>query len=512
MILSFEFSLSRKGIFMSADRASADLTQLEPKPVWQFFAGMTAVPRPSKNEAKIQAHMLGVAESLGFKAKRDAAGNIVIAVPASPGCEGAPITVLQGHLDMVCEKNAGVDQDFDNEPIRTVIAEDGEGLQIVRADGTTLGADNGIGVCLALAAASDPDVVHGPLELLFTCDEEEGMTGAKALAPDSFDGRRLINLDSEEDDALYIGCAGGRDTNLTWRFETSAVPSGSECCCVSVSGLRGGHSGGDIHEGRATANRLIVRTLLRVSGVQIASINGGSKRNAIAREASAVVCGPAGTLKALEDAAKVVAAEATAESFEDGIRIDVTNATAEDCNAAVSLNDTDRLLNALMAIPHGVMGMHPKIPLLVQTSNNISTIATETVGGAATVDVGMLTRSSSDTRKMEALDQIAKVGVLSGAKISNANDYPGWEPNPDSELLRTCSRIYADKFGSEPIVAAIHAGLECGIIGERVGKMDTISFGPRIEGAHSPDEQVWVESVGKIWTYLKAVLAELSKA
>ena len=496
---------------MSADRASADLTQLEPKPVWQFFAGLTGVPRPSKNEEKIQTHILGVAESLGFKAKRDAAGNIVIAVPASPGCEGAPITVLQGHLDMVCEKNAGVDQDFDNEPIRTVIAKDGEGLQIVRADGTTLGADNGIGVSLALAAASDPEVVHGPLELLFTSDEEEGMTGAKALAPDSFEGRRLINLDSEEDDALYIGCAGGRDTNLTWRFETSAPPSSAECCRVSVSGLRGGHSGGDIHEGRATANRLIVRTLLRAADVQVASINGGSKRNAIAREASAVVRGPAGTQKALEAAAKTVAAEATAESFEDGIRIEVTSASADDCRSVVSLNDTQTLLNALMALPHGVMGMHPKIPLLVQTSNNISTIATEAESGAVSVDVGMLTRSSSDTRKVEALDQIARIGALSGANVSNANDYPGWEPDPDSALLTTCSRIYADLFGSEPTVAAIHAGLECGIIGERVGKMDTISFGPRIEGAHSPDEQVWVASVGKIWTYLKAVLAELAK-
>jgi dipeptidase D len=497
---------------MSADRASADLTQLEPKSVWRFFAGMTGVPRPSKDESRIQTHILGLAESHGFKARRDAAGNIVIAVPASPGCEAAPITVLQGHLDMVCEKNAGIDQDFANDPICTVIAEDEEGLKIVRADGTTLGADNGIGVSLALAAACDPEVVHGPLELLFTSDEEEGMTGAKTLVPESFEGRRLINLDSEEDDALYIGCAGGRDTNLTWRFETSAIPAGAECCRVAVSGLRGGHSGGDIHEGRASANRLIVRTLLRASDVQIAALNGGSKRNAIAREAAALVCGPEGTQKKLEEAANAVAAEATAESFEKGIRIDVSRAAAADCKVAVSLCDTQRLLSALMAVPHGVMGMHPKIPLLVQTSNNISTIKTSVDGGGLCVDVGMLTRSSSDSRKQEALDQIRNVGGLSGAKISHANDYPGWEPNPDSSLLRTCSRIYADKFGSEPRVAAIHAGLECGIIGERVGEMDTISFGPRIEGAHSPDEQVWVDSVGKIWTYLKAVLAELSKA
>lgn len=494
---------------MTAQTGASDLTQLEPNVVWKFFAGMTGVPRPSKNEDRIQAHILGVADSLGFKAKKDAAGNIVISVPASPGCENAPITVLQGHLDMVCEKNAGIEQDFDNDPIRTIITKDAAGETIVRADGTTLGADNGIGVCLALAAASDPDVVHGPLELLFTSDEEEGMTGAKALAPSSFEGRRLINLDSEEDDALYIGCAGGRDTNLTWAFETSGVDAAAECCQVLVSGLRGGHSGGDIHEGRATANRLIVRTLLRVPQLRVVSINGGSKRNAIAREATAVVCGPGGTLKVLEAVAKTVAAETSAESFEPDIKIEVSG--GECGGSAVSEGDTNQLLCALMALPHGVMGMHPKIPLLVQTSNNISTIASTTEGGRLNVDVGMLTRSSSDSRKEEALDQIAKVGELSGAKISHANDYPGWEPNTDSDLLKMCSQIYTEMFGSEAHVAAIHAGLECGIIGERVGKMDTISFGPRIEGAHSPDEQVWVDSVGKIWKYLRAVLGELSK-
>ena len=496
---------------ISAQSTATELTQLEPKVVWQFFAGMTGVPRPSKNEDRIQAHILGVAESLGFKTKKDAAGNIVISVPASPGCEKAPITVLQGHLDMVCEKNAGVDQDFDNDPIRTIVATDAEGLTIVRADGTTLGADNGIGVCLALAAASDPGVVHGPLELLFTSDEEEGMTGAKALSPSSFDGRRLINLDSEEDDALYIGCAGGRDTNLAWEFETPKIDAGSECGRVVVSGLRGGHSGGDIHEGRATANRLIVRTLMRVPRLRVVSINGGSKRNAIAREATAVVCGPVGTLKALEAAAKSVSADASAESFEPEISITVSSHPDGAGGNGLTERDTHQLLSALMALPHGVMGMHPKIPLLVQTSNNISTIASSEDNGKLLVDVGMLTRSSSDSRKQEALDQIARVGELSGAKISNANDYPGWEPNPDSSLLKTCSRVYEGLFGNEPHVAAIHAGLECGIIGERVGKMDTISFGPRIEGAHSPDEQVWVDSVGKIWTYLKAVLAELSK-
>ncbi len=494
---------------MTTQPGTTDLTQLEPKAVWTFFAGMNGVPRPSKNEDRIQAHILGVAESLGFKAKKDAAGNIVISVPASPGCENAPITVLQGHLDMVCEKNAGVEQDFDNDPIRTIVTKDAAGETIVRADGTTLGADNGIGVCLALAAASDPDVVHGPLELLFTSDEEEGMTGAKALSPSSFEGRRLINLDSEEDDALYIGCAGGRDTNLAWDFETSGVDASAECCRVVVSGLRGGHSGGDIHEGRATANRLIVRTLLRVPQLRVVSIDGGSKRNAIAREATAVVCGPVGTLKALEAAAKIVAAETAAESFEPDIKINVSS--SDGGVSAVTESDTKRLLSALMAIPHGVMGMHPKIPLLVQTSNNISTIESTVGNGKLHTEVGMLTRSSSDSRKEEALDQIAKVGELSGAKISHANDYPGWEPNPDSALLTMCSRVYKEMFGSEAHVAAIHAGLECGIIGERVGKMDTISFGPRIEGAHSPDERVWVDSVGKIWKYLQAVLAELAK-
>ena len=276
---------------MTNDTSSA-VASLEPQAVWQYFSGIAAVPRASKHEERIREHVRRLAQERGFNVREDAAGNLLIEVPATPGHENAPITVLQGHLDMVCEKNAGTAHDFDRDPIRLILDRDpATGEEIVRADGTTLGADNGIGVALALAAATSPDVVHGPLEILCTVDEEQGMTGAAALQPDFFRGKRLLNLDSDEDTVIYIGCAGGGDITLSWEFPTRPVSGRLELARLTVSGLRGGHSGGDIHENRGNANKILVRTLLDpdVKRVQIASITGGSKRNAIPREANAVI-------------------------------------------------------------------------------------------------------------------------------------------------------------------------------------------------------------------------------
>ncbi len=490
------------------------IESLEPKCVWKQFTAIAAIPRPSKREAKICAHVVSVAKQLGLKSKQDSAGNIVIEVPPTAGHEQAPITVLQGHVDMVPEKNAGTAHDFEKDPISLIVDADADGKAVVRAAGTTLGADNGIGVAMALAVAADPSIVHGPLELLFTTDEEEGMTGAKALSGDSFKGRRLLNLDSEEDDALYMGCAGGCDTNLEWSFGSEPLPTDGELCRIAVSGLRGGHSGGDIHESRGSATKLLTRVLVRSrrDDLRLVCIEGGSKRNAIAREASAVVCGNSGILGALIAAAKEVEKEAREESVEEKVRIVAAAADGRDARMAISAEDSALLLAALSALPHGVLGMHPRVPGLVQTSNNLGIIGCEQSddGKQLRVRVATLTRSSSESRIDETLEQISCIGKLSGARASTGNRYPGWEPNPDSPVLGVCRGVYKELFSEEPHVAAIHAGLECGIIGERLGGMDMVSFGPRIEGPHSPDERVWVESVQKTWKYLLGVLESLA--
>lgn len=501
---------------MTGQNDPTAIESLEPAPVWRFFAGIAATPRPSKHEEQIRAHMRKTAEELKLKVREDSSGNILIEAPASPGCETAPIIVLQGHLDMVPEKNADTKHDFERDPIRPLIAEDPQAKRrVVRADGTTLGADNGIGVAMALAAATEPDVKHGPLEILCTVDEEAGMTGAKALKHDFFRGKILINLDSEEDNAIYIGCAGGCDTTLTWNLKLQPCTGDCEAARVIVNGLRGGHSGGDIHENRGNANKILTRTLLRApAGLRVVEINGGSKRNVIPREAHALVCGPRGVLATLGTAGPQVRAEVLAESDETNLQIKIENVAADQTPLAPSAEDTRRLLTALAALPHGVLGMHPKMPGLVQTSNNTAAISSERSADGKTlkVVVSMLARSSSQSLLHVTRDQIEAVGRLAGAAVESGNEYPGWEPNPDSPTLATCRRIYEQLFGQQAHVAAIHAGLECGIINERMGGgLDTVSFGPTITGAHSPDEQVYVDSVAKSWKFLKAVLAELAK-
>ncbi|MCG3137506.1 MAG: Cytosol non-specific dipeptidase [Phycisphaerae bacterium] len=485
------------------------IESLEPKAVWRFFAGLAGVPRPSKKEERIRKHVREVAAGLGLTAREDAVGNLAIDVPATPGYEKAPTIILQGHLDMVCEKNSTTTHNFDTDPIKLVVDQDAKGQPILRAAGTTLGADNGVGVALAMAAATEKDGVHGPLELFLTIDEEQGMTGAKALQAGFLKGKMMINLDSEEDDMLYIGCAGGCDVNLTWKFAVSA-PSGGETCKVTVSGLRGGHSGCDIHFNRASANKLLAHTLLDCNlPVQISEIVGGNLRNAIPREARALVSGPAGLLNALTAAAQRVQAVAHRDHLDTSAVIKIERASAA---PAASATDSRRLLQALVSIPHGVLGVVHDIPGLIKTSNSMSTIKSETTAGQLQIDVGCLARSSSMDQLDQAVSSIIAVGQLSGADHTTGNQYPGWQPNADSPLLTTCRRLYEQLFGHKPLVTAIHAGLECGIIGERLGGgVDMISFGPTITGAHSPDEKVYINSVQKIWKYLRTALAELAK-
>lgn len=483
---------------------------LEPKAVWKFFAGLSAHPRPSKKEARVRAHVEGVARELGLSTRTDPAGNLVIDVPATPGCEAAPVTVLQGHLDMVCEKNSGTVHDFDRDPITLIVDRDAqEGRIVVRANGTTLGADNGIGLALAFAAATSPEVKHGPLELLFTIDEEMGMGGASALKPEFLRGRRLLNLDSE-DSALYIGCAGGCDATLRWNLSGETLPASSAFYRITVNGLRGGHSGGDIHLHRANAIRTLARTLLEdeVPPWRLVQVEGGSLRNAIPREAFAIVAGASGLAAALTAAAARVQGE-TVASGEEGCRITVEPIPV-DGRRALSAEQSVVCLRTILAIPHGVLGLVVEIPGLVESSNNVATVKTETLGERIAVTVGCMARSSSMPDLHLVAGQITSVGRLGAAQVEVGNMYPGWKPSLDSPVLKTCQAVYRQVFGREPLVTAIHAGLECGIIGERVPGMDMISFGPDVRGAHSPDERCYVDSVQKNWEYLRGVLLELA--
>lgn len=503
--------LHPKGKSMTDFIPPAGYDDLTPASVWKFFAGLAATPRPSKQEAKVCAHVQQVATELGFAWRADAVGNIVIEVPATPGHENAPTVVLQGHVDMVCEKNANVEHDFANDPIRLVLDTDDAGERILRADGTTLGADNGIGVALALAAATDPDIAHGPLEILCTIDEEMGMTGAKALESGFFQGKVLLNLDSEEDEFLYIGCAGGADVTLSWPLTAEPLPADAKLYRVTVSGLKGGHSGCDIHMNRGNAIRILARTLLGAENVRLLEFRGGSKRNAIPREGSALIVISPTDLPVLEQEAARQRELAIRANDESKAQITIEPAEQPDAIAA-SATETRRGLLALASLPSEVLAVVPEIPDLVQTSSNLSTAVSGSPDGThVTLVAGCLTRSSSLDDIRTTTRRLAHLGELSGANVEIANEYPGWQPNPDSPLLATCRDVYEGLFGASPRVAAIHAGLECGIIGERMGGLDTISFGPRIEGAHSPDERVWVDSVGKIYRYLAAVLEKLAK-
>jgi dipeptidase D len=489
----------------------SSLESLEPKSVWQIFAGLAAVPRPSKNEQRVRDHVTKLARTHNLPCRTDGAGNLILQAPASPGAESSPITILQAHLDMVCEKNSDTQFDFENQGIRTLIDKDREtGEPIVRADGTTLGADNGIGVAMALAASTTPGLRRPPLELLLTIDEEAGMSGAKGLEPAGLRGRRLLNLDSEEDDALYIGCAGGCDTSLIWSLPLSGPPAGVEAAKIHVTGLRGGHSGTEIHLNRGSAVKLLTRVLLAAgNGLQIAEISAGSKRNAIPREAMAQVTGPNGVIERLSAAAREAQSDAITTNREADCRIAVESWPS--AANAVSAPDTHRFLLAISGLPHGVQAVVPEIPGLVETSNSVSTISTRRWENVLRVVAGCLSRSSSASALATLVTQIRSVGQLAGAAIDQGNSYPGWQPNIDSPTLAACKKVYERLFDQPPRVTAIHAGLECGILGERVPGLDMVSLGPHIAGPHSPDERVYIHSVQKSWKFLTGILADLAK-
>jgi len=482
------------------------LSDLSPQSVWGHFASLAAIPRPSGHEEKAVAFVTAVGAAIGAKAVRDARGNVVLRIPASPGREGAPPLILQTHLDMVCEKNRDVAHDFDRDPIRARISGDW-----VQASGTTLGADNGIGVAAALAAATDPAVKHGPLELLFTLDEETGLTGAKELDPAILSGRMLLNLDSEEDGVIFVGCAGGEDTLIDVKpsFRASTFRAGA--LKLEVSGLRGGHSGLNIVENRGNALKLVARVLsaLVEEGIpfDLASIAGGSKHNAIPREAEAiVVCDPNAKAKLDAVTAKCLAGfRIELSKIDDGLS--VAWAPCPDPPRVLATDDRDRLLRLMMALPHGVLGMSPDIPGLVETSSNLAVVKDNDAGG---VRVVTSSRSSVAPSLAYVLAQVRSAASLAGASITLRDGYPGWKPDMDSKALAVVREVYRTQWKKEPSVTAIHAGLECGLLGEKIPGLDMVSFGPQIEGAHSPDERVNVPSVARFWGALTEVLDRLS--
>ena len=487
--------------------SKAAIEGLEPKLVWEYFYGITQVPHPSKKEEKIRAHVREFATSNNFEFVEDEVGNIVIKVPATSGLENAPSIVIQGHIDMVCEKNKGTDHDFDNDPLK--IYRDGDWIT---AEGTTLGADNGIGVAAGMAVATDPSVIHGPLELLCTVDEETGMTGVNALQPGFITGKTLLNLDSEEDGAFYVGCSGGQDTR--GYFELNYTNSNSSLVSyeLMLTGLKGGHSGLDIANGRANAIRLLAQLLNRIEAeveFDLATISGGSLRNAIPREAEVtMLINPNDEAKVREIADEFIADTLLEFNVNDpGLEIMFTKKDSID-EKVFSKEFVSNLIKILLATPHGISAMSPDIPGLVETSTNLATI--DVIDNQLVI--GTSQRSAIDSAKWHISNMVKAVFELGGAdKVDTGDGYPGWQPNMDSELLKTSKEVYKEMNNSEPEIKAIHAGLETGLLGAKYPGIDMISFGPTIEGAHSPDERLNIPATAKFYELVKAILLRYTK-
>ena len=479
-------------------RVAADaFARLEPAGFWAHFAALTRIPRPSHEEEQVAAHVAAWARAGGFASRRDDAGNLVVAVPATAGREDAPTVILQGHLDMVCEREPG--SPYDPREGRIHAVRDGGWL---RAEGTTLGADDGVAIAamLALAEAGD-DAPHGPLELLMTVAEEVGLAGAQALDPALISGDVLLNLDSEEDGTLTIGCAGSEDHVLTLAAPREPLPPGAELLRVAVSGGRGGHSGGDIAAGRANAIKLLAHALHGAGDVRLAALDGGASRNAIPRDAVVVVAGD-GVRAAV--AAAGAAARRTYGRTDPGIRIDVGPAAAD---AAWSAAASARVLDLLALLPAGPLAMSPDFPGLVETSSSVGVAAT----ADGTLTLRCLSRSSDGDALSVVRGQIEAAARLAGATYESLGSYPAWRPDPDAPLLATAGRVHTELFGAEPEISATHGGLETALIGAKRPGLQMLSFGPAIEGPHAPGERLHIPSAGRFMRLLRALLDELSR-
>ncbi|MCO5725461.1 aminoacyl-histidine dipeptidase [Robiginitalea marina] len=476
------------------------IARLEPRSLWKHFAALNAIPRPSKKEGKVIDFMMDFAASLGLEASRDAVGNVLVRKPASPGMEDRKTLVLQAHLDMVHQKNNDTDFDFEAGGIRMYT--DGDW---VRAKGTTLGADNGLGVAAIMGVLASNAIPHPPLEALFTIDEETGMTGAKGLSPDLLKGEILLNLDTEQDDTLEIGCAGGIDVTGTGKYTPVPTGEGHTGFRLRVKGLLGGHSGMDIHKGLANANVLIARILMAAweqGRFSLSELHGGNLRNAIPRESEAVLAVPkAGKA----DFREAVEGEMAAILEEFGPREPGLQLLLEDIPApgpGMGPEAVKTLLSCLCGLHHGVYAMNQEFPGLVETSNNVAQVSVQN----GEIRIGCLTRSARESSKANLVRKLRAVFSLAEYRTETSGEYPGWLPDPSSEILSLLSRRYEALFGQPPVVGASHGGLECGILKHHYPEMDMVSFGPTILGAHSPDERASVSSSQKFWKLLLDVL------
>lgn len=477
--------------------------ELSPELVWNNFADLNAVPRPSKKEERVIAFMMDFGKSLGLETFKDEVGNVIIRKPASSGMENRKMVTLQSHLDMVHQKNTATEFDFDSQGIIMEVTDDW-----VKAKGTTLGADNGMGVAAIMSLLQADDIPHPPLEALFTIDEETGMTGAKGLQPGVLKGEILLNLDTEEDDEIDIGCAGGIDITAKANYKEIPVKQGMLAYRVVVGGLSGGHSGMDIHKGLGNANKIMNRLLsqaLENCMIQLAELRGGGLRNAIPRESTALVVVDKEHQGDLESQFKKWADEIKNELAlpEPGLSITLENAILPE--KVMEQKAFETLVRSVYAAHNGVYRMSPAIGDLVETSNNIANVTVQ--GGQ--LKIGCLTRSSVESSKMDLASALRSAFQLAGYEVNFSGSYPGWSPNPDSEILEVLKERYEELFQSKPKVVACHAGLECGILGQHYPQMDMISFGPTILGAHSPDERVSIKSVQKFWKFLQEILLHI---
>ncbi len=477
-----------------------EVRSLAPKRIWNHFEDLNAVPRPSKKEERVIEFMMNFGKELGLETIQDSVGNVLIKKPATPGMENRKTVVIQGHVDMVHQKNNDTDFDFLTQGIQSYV--DGDW---VRAKGTTLGADNGMGVAASMAILSSTDLEHPAIEALFTVDEETGMTGALELQPGFLSGDILLNMDTEEDNELTIGCAGGLDTTVTLNIDEERLDDHFKSYALTVKGLSGGHSGMDIIKGLGNANKLLVRMLFEVAektDLKLISLDGGGLRNAIPREAtgSFAVPGSFDAKSYVSELAEVIKSDF--KKVEPNMQVELTEVNASN---TLPKEESLRLIQAIYAMPNGVWRMSDEIEGLVETSSNLARIAL----AQGTFNSLSLQRSSVESQKKDLANAVRSSFELIGAEVTQSGDYPGWAPNPEASIIETMSSLYREMFSEEPDVNACHAGLECGLIGRHYPNMEMISYGPTIRGAHSPDERVSISSVQKFWDYTVQILKHI---
>ena len=480
-----------------------DIVNLEPKAIWKNFAALNEIPRPSKKEERVIQFMMDFGKKLNLETIKDKVGNVIIKKPASQGMENRKTVVLQSHLDMVCQKNNDVQFDFDTQGIQMYIDSDG----FVKAKGTTLGADNGIGVATIMAVLEATDMVHPAIEALFTIDEETGMTGAIGLDETVLSGEILLNLDTEDDDELTISCAGGMDVTATKNYSEENLSGEFDAFKIDIKGLKGGHSGGDIQLGLGNSNKLLARFLNESLNfnAQIVKMESGGLRNAIPREGHFLIAVPKSENSQFSSAVEKLKSDILNEfkSIEPNLKIEITS--SDSVSQAASFEETKKLSQALMSAYNGVYRLSPEMAGVTETSNNVANV----VVGNGEIKILCLSRSAVESGKKAMTETLKSTFELAGFKVEFSGGYPGWRPNVNSEILDVMKPLYKEMFGEDPKIIATHGGLECGIIGGHYPEMDMISFGPNIYGAHSPDERAEIKSVQKFWTYFLEVLKQI---